>query len=343
MNQNRFMKTVIWLVLIPALLLGMLAGCQQMQLSSGDPSTATSSVAPSSSTAPTSKPTTPTTAPTTAPTEPPTQPTEPPTQPTEPPTQPTEPAEPPAPPKPIPEHLLNNYYLLGRNQGACDKMTGKVMIMFVFVNDDESQWDDDGIKEAKTAIDGEMNRLETAAAGYGAKLDMTALYLNATVSGIFVEAGDTDTFTLEPVYYAMEAVDFEQALDDQNILEKGFGVDSVPVVFLANKTGRSFAAQAEETKQYMEFAVIFRSGLNALRHEVCHIFGAKDFYFPADTIAAQEKYLPNSIMRHSNKEVDDLTAYLIGWTDELSEAALQFLEATNHLTREEIEEAQKVS
>ena len=339
MNQHRFMKSVIWLVLIPALLLGMLAGCQQLELSSGDPTVTTSSVAPSSSTAPTSKPA----EPTTAPTEPPTQPTEPATQPTEPPTQPTEPAEPPAPPKPVPEHLQKSYYLLGRNQGACDKMTGKVMIMFVFVSDSESQWDADGIKEAKTVIDDQMNRLETAAAGYGAKLDLTALYLNATVSGVFVEEGDTDTFTLENAYYAMKAVDFEQALDDQNILEKGFGVDSVPVVFLANKTGRSFAAQAEETLDYMEFAVIFKSGLTALRHELCHIFGAMDFYFPADTIAAQEKYLPNSLMRYSNNEVDDLTAYLIGWTDELSEAALQFLEATIHLTREEIEEAQRVS
>jgi hypothetical protein len=222
-------------------------------------------------------------------------------------------------------------------------MIGKVMIMFVFVNDDESQWDADDIKEAKTAVDEQMNRLETAAAGYGAKLDLTALYLNATVSGIFVEAGDTDTFTWESVYYAMKAVDFDQALEDQNILEKGFGVDSMPVVFLANKTGRSFASQAEEKMDYMEFAVIFKSGLSALRHELFHIFGAMDFYFPATTIAAQEKYLPNSLMRHSNREVDDLTAYLIGWTDELSEAALQFLEATNHLTREEIEEAQKVS
>ena len=343
MNQNRFMKTVIWLVLIPALLLGMLAGCQQMQLSSGDPSTATSSVAPSSSTAPTSKPTTPTTAPTTAPTEPPTQPTEPPTQPTEPPTQPTEPVEPPAPPKPVPEHLLNNYYLIGRNQGACDKMTGKVMIMFVFVNDDESQWDDDGIKEAKTAIDGEMNRLETAAAGYGAKLDMTSLFLNATISESFVEGDETHEFSLKTVYDAMVEVDFEQAIENQDILENGFGVDSVPVVFLLNRTGRSFAAQADDTYNYIEFAVIFKSGLHAVRHEVCHIYGAKDFYFPDTTIAAQEKYLPNSIMRSSKQEVDDLTAYLIGWTDELSEAALQFLEATNHLTREEIEEAQKVS
>jgi hypothetical protein len=222
-------------------------------------------------------------------------------------------------------------------------MTGKVMIMFVFVNDSESQWDEEGIKEAKASVDDQMARLETAAAGYGAKLDMSALYLTASISDIFVEAGDHDSFMMDAAYKAMEAVHFEQALEDQDILEHGFGVNSVPVVFLVNKTGRSFAAQAEEGATHMEFAVIFKSGLYAIRHEVCHIFGALDFYFPADTIAAQEKYLPNSIMRYSNKEVDDLTAYLIGWTDELSENALQFLEATNHLTREEIEEAQKVS
>ena len=48
-------------------------------------------------------------------------------------------------------------------------------------------------------------------------------------------------------------------------------------------------------------------------------------------------------MYHTYTDVDDLTAYLIGWTDELSETALQFLEAVNHLTKEEIAEAQKNS
>lgn len=222
-------------------------------------------------------------------------------------------------------------------------MTGKVMIMFVFVNDADAQWDADGIKEAKTSIEDQMNRLETAAAGYGAKLDMTSLFLNATISDSFVTGDEVHEFSLEPVYDAMVEVDFEQALENQDILENGFGVDSVPVVFLLNRTGRSFAAQADHTYDYMEFAVIFKSGLYAIRHEVCHIYGAKDFYFPADTIAARKEYLPDSIMADSKKEVDDLTAYLIGWTDELSEAALKFLEATNHLTEEEILEAQKVS
>jgi hypothetical protein len=222
-------------------------------------------------------------------------------------------------------------------------MTGKVMIMFVFVNDTDAQWDAEGIKEAKTSIEDQMNRLETAAAGYGAKLDMTSLFLNASISESFVAGDDVNEFSLKTVYDAMVDVDFEQAIKNQDVLENGFGVDSVPVVFLLNRTGRSFAAQADDTYDYMEFAVIFKSGLYAVRHEVCHIYGAKDFYFPDATIEARKKYLPDSIMADSKKEVDDLTAYLIGWTDELSEAALQFLEATNHLTAEEIEEAQKVS
>ena len=55
------------------------------------------------------------------------------------------------------------------------------------------------------------------------------------------------------------------------------------------------------------------------------------------------KYLPTSLMYNHYNDVDDLTAFLIGWVDTLSANARSFLEETNHLTRDEIEDARKDS
>ena len=335
MRTYPYRKTIAWLVVLTTLVMCLMTGCGQNPDASSNPQmSATSGVQPSSG-ASSTQPTTQTTAPT-QPTTVPTQPTTVPTQPATQPTQPTEPEEPEVP-NPIPEHLRNNYYFSHKGQGDCVEMTGTVMLVVVFVTDTISRWDEASMEASKKGFEDACDSLETAAAGYGAQLDMSITYMESKISKVFdVEHEEL----MVSAYSAMRKIGLGDAYYDQTILAQQYDVDSAPVLFVLNREGRAFAATMDAETDLLEFAVIYGPDLSSIRHELCHIFGALDFYFPQTTIDAMNRYFPDSIMYNHYKVVDDMTAFLIGWTDELSEAALGFLEATNNLTKEEIEEAQ---
>ena len=319
MNRKCF-KTFVWLLVVSAMLMGLLAGCGETQPATNP----TTSATPATQSA--------TTAPTTPTTLPPTQPT---TAPTQPATEPTDPTQPPEPENPVPEELRNNYYLSSKGYGACEEMVGKIHVLVVFVNDLISKWTEYEMQQSQAAFADHETNMEAAAARYGAEMDITMTYLQATISTEFY--GGEKVMT--SAYTVMRKLGMGDAFYDQETLEAQYEADAVPILFVLNRDGRAFATGMDAETEVLECAVIYGRDMSSVRHEIYHIFGAQDFYFPDETEAAQEKYLPDSIMNNHYKDVDDLTAFLIGWTDELTENAKQFLRATNHLTKEDIEEA----
>jgi hypothetical protein len=72
---------------------------------------------------------------------------------------------------------------------------------------------------------------------------------------------------------------------------------------------------------------------NYLTHELYHLYGAIDYYdYDGEGVAkAASKYFPKSVMACAGNSIDDLTAYILGWTDTLSKKANKFLEAIDGL------------
>ena len=70
---------------------------------------------------------------------------------------------------------------------------------------------------------------------------------------------------------------------------------------------------------------------NYLTHELFHQFGAIDLYNQEGVEKVALKYFPNSDMLTVSHVIDDLTAYLVGWTDTLSAKAQKFLKETEGL------------
>ena len=116
--------------------------------------------------------------------------------------------------------------------------------------------------------------------------------------------------------------------------QREFGVDEAPIAFCLNRSDRSFARQ--ERGEGYEFAVLFGKDED-YRHELYHLFGAMDLYQNDEVAKAAVRYFPNSIMQYSGEDlrVDELTAYLMGWTDYPYKRAVRFLEETKHLTAED--------
>ena len=240
------------------------------------------------------------------------------------PTQPTEDRLP-----SVPEALREHVYLQSRGRGSCAAFSGKVTVLVVFVNDPSARWAEDEIAENKLILDEILERIRQDAAAYGTPLYLKAEYVTAT-AGMVLDRDDWLT-------WAKSALNSLTILESSSVIatdyEEHFQANEVPIVFCTNQEGRSLA-QSNSGSSAIEGALIYGDPSEAY-HEICHLFGAKDFYFPSEVKDLAETYLPGSIMSDSSSgSVESLTAYLIGWTDELSSEALQFLEATAYLTPE---------
>ena len=264
------------------------------------------------------------------PTSIPTQPT---TVPTQPPTEPTVPTEP--GPEPFPKELENNVYLGMMGTGFCEEMTGTMMVTIVFLSDSISSWDTASIAAAKEQFDQDLPKLESNAETYGAQLDVQITYLESKI----LQAQDKSDASLFWAKSALDKHGIGKGIKDATYLENHYNADSAPVVFVLNREGRAYAVTTTDASDTFEYVVMYSSALTSIRHELCHLHGAMDFYFPQETVEASNQYLSNSIMLESvNGIVDELTAYVIGWTDTLLPNAEAFLRATNHITQEYLEQ-----
>ena len=332
MHTRKYNKVIAGVLLIVIMLMAVLGGCAEPQASvpttgSVPIPTTTQKVQPTTTPTVPTMPTDPTV--TTSPTVP--------TVPTIPvgPTQPTDPVIPPAS-NPIPEKYRKNIYLMSKDSGYCEVMTGTAMVTVILISDPETPWDQAAIDKAKKSISNDEARLESDAASYGAEYDVSFTFLETTVPMTI------DTVNNEHPWAraALENLGLQEAFDSEEYLEELYGVDSAPIAFVINTKGRAFARSFSRGAEGIEYLVLYSSELNAFRHELSHIYGAMDFYYPFEVRELAELHLTNSLMIISaTGVVDPFTAYLIGWTDEILPKAADFLDATNHITMQEFMEA----
>ena len=230
----------------------------------------------------------------------------------------------------VPEHLQNHLFLEWRGQGACEYLVGDVVVTMILVSDGESSWSMD---EVATLMEEQMvaaEKLEADAARYGTYVNLRLEYLRADVTEI-LQASEHLQWD-DTVLNAAGLPGYEEV---SSYLEAKYGVESAPIFFYLNKMGRSYAQPAMD--QGTEYSVVFLK-LADFRHELNHLFGAKDYYFPQAYQTAAKQIFTSSMMLEGGPEapVDSLTAYLMGWTDTLSPEAQAFLEQTASVTQEEI-------
>ena len=236
----------------------------------------------------------------------------------------------------VPEDLKKHVYLDARGNGACDGFTGNVALYVIFVNDPQCSWPEWEIAEIQNQINSSLATIGSDAASYGASLNLTARYCTASIS---TELNRDES--MDWVNSALAALSLPTDGTANLVLEDALSCEEVPIVFFTNQGGRSFA-QNRRGMNGVEYSITYDEP-SPLYHEVAHIFGAKDFYFPDEIQTLAEQHLPNSIMVNSGTGViDDLTAYLIGWTDTLSDTALTFLQETAYLTYDYLAEQKEI-
>ena len=234
----------------------------------------------------------------------------------------------------VPESLQNNVFLQGRGQGACDSLTGDVTMLVIFVDDPEAAWTQEQIAQEKQKIAQTVERIQHDAATYNAQLNLTVEYLTATADIPLADEAWRDWTA--SVLQSLPVVETGTGMAYE--FENYYQADAVPVVFCTSRGGRSFANQHLGNPLFYEGTLLYEN-TDALYHEVCHLFGAEDYYYPKEVKNLAQLYMPDSIMLSSSyATLDNLTAYLIGWTDTLNSESLQFLRETAHLTQEYMNE-----
>ena len=227
--------------------------------------------------------------------------------------------------------MKGHVFLDTKNRGPCKRLTGNVMLTVILVDDKESTWTKEDMEEFRRDQMRATAKLLKDARFYQTNLKINVQYMRCKIDTKFVMSEQEKSMKK-----AVEACGFKNEKTVIPLLKKKHQVEEAPVIFAINRPGRSFAQPQIEDDEF-EYCVLYRLQ-GDYRHELYHIFGAKDFYYPKNVEDSAIKYFPKSIMRISgDAETDPLTAYLIGWTDELTYGAKKFLEETAWMTREDIE------
>lgn len=235
----------------------------------------------------------------------------------------------------IPDDVQYHVYLTYKNTGRCEELIGNAAVTVVMVSDEVSAWNDAELNMLSASLSEQENHIEDLAASYGKKLNITFNYVGAKVTGD-AAAGDYSDGWLND---AAKSIGYESLKQMQKDLDNKSSADSNPILFVLNKTGRAYANRSTGTTG-TEYLVLFSSDYSAFNHELYHVYGADDFYYPDEVKELAATYLTDSIMSNG-KLTDSLTAFVIGWDDEMDKEAYEFLKKTSHITQNYLEEANK--
>ena len=229
----------------------------------------------------------------------------------------------------VPSELRSNFFLQQKENGCCKTLSGNVAVVVVMVNDSVSQWDDETTAELQSTLQNNSQAILEDAKAYGADLSLTFHYYTSNVTGDVGTDGKKDWQDK-----ALESAGLPETSKIHKHLTKQYAAKEAPVMFVLNKSGRASATVAN-----VEWITMFhQSGYDGFEHELLHVFGAKDYYYPKEVKQWATEHFPDSIMNSGGEEVDALTAYLVGWTDTVADNALAFLKDSNSITADYMQE-----
>ncbi len=227
-----------------------------------------------------------------------------------------------------------HFALSGKNLGPCRELVGNIYVMLFFVHTPLHPWSEAKKEEAFRQTWSSIGYMKKEAVRYGAGVDMRVAWFEYSLP--FEHDKELKWYhTILRDYFHNESM-----ADLLKYYEGYFKVDNAAIVFLFNSSDRSHCYMSTKAFPYWkeEFGVIFFGKDfhdNYLTHEFLHLFGAIDLYdYDNEGVrAVAEQYFPDSIMMKSTYVIDELTAYLIGWTKQPSPKVLQFLSKTKGLRK----------
>ncbi len=226
--------------------------------------------------------------------------------------------------------LRHHNFLANRNKGSSRRLRGNVLIELVYVEDRNSTWDRKEKDSFFAVFKNAMMGINGQAVNGGVDLLISA------ISGGYVYSGEIDPAN---VYSDLMSRIYRDYLNKQGFCDTAsyfrsrktrYSMDELAVVFVVEDRFRAYAM----TGGTEEYCVLTNdSDAHAMGHEVLHLFGAADLYYPYPVWGLTMEYFPNTIMcTYEGMEVDPLTQFLVGWREELSPKTREFISKLDDYT-----------
>lgn len=214
------------------------------------------------------------------------------------------------------------FFMKQKYRGDCKALTGKVLLNFFLVSDGDCKWTEEDIETFKKATDDALYLMNYDAQRYDIELEIIRNYI--PISWHEQIPRDNVRYVLPDL---LKTVGYEDKNGVSPALASQFGTDSAALFFCFNREERSFCIPNSNENGF-EPAVLYGFDQD-FRHELYHLYGARDLYTPERIDKIALRFFPDSVMRVGDRGmvVDPLTAFLMGWTEHLNDAAKEFLEA----------------
>lgn len=241
-------------------------------------------------------------------------------------------------------------YSPAKNAGSAKALTGKNIIISVFIDDSESTMDTqteseilNNTREAADWLEAEAQKRGITAQIITGKEDHN-LILRYKYSGTIT---DTD-YNYDDILLMLKTLKIDSLY---STITEEYGEANIAVILFLNKPGRSFSLFSDSAAmpenllagelnpidfRYFDVCVLFAYQVYTenvynpyiIAHELLHLYGAVDLYYKysgnlqndamqAEKSIIAKRFFPNEIMYHHTppNEISDLTAYLIGWEE----------------------------
>ncbi len=229
----------------------------------------------------------------------------------------------------------------GQNEGSAKRLTGKCLVINLFIDDAVSKWSDDDIEGTLAFVNAGTDFISAQAEAYGADL---SLYVTDKRSSVYLKTSRNITTSMED-YLWIELLFADTTYRNlEGCVSSYFDLDEYDnwcVLLHINKMGRSYALACNSTfydyniysseRAVMYYSTdtdyTYYSVAGTYAHELLHLFGAGDLYdnfISPDAAEALEHFYPNAIMSVVGNDMEmfgicPYTAYLIGWIDSIPE------------------------
>lgn len=217
----------------------------------------------------------------------------------------------------------NHAFFREINKGPCRKLRGNVFVEMVFVEDQVNTWTKEEIDAFYPVYKRAAKRLCKDALASGVELSFTTVISRHRWKGK-LDPNRFHTETLPQLrmdYY--RSLGYGSPEEYMAARKRQYRGDEVAMFFVLERSFRAYACNGPD----VEFCVMTNENdEHAVAHELLHLFGAADLYYPYHVYGLTMEYFPKSIMcTYEGMEVDPVTRYLVGWDRKLSPKAEEYL------------------
>ena len=228
------------------------------------------------------------------------------------------------------EHLSMHNLTRYKNRGPDRELRGRVLLCTVFVNTPSFRWEDGKERDAALeTVKEAAGYLMKCAAEENVSLDISTFIqkdLEAPSDVIRNNPGKRWLLRFIRERSAVTLNGWERKMAAKT------GNDSVVPVFLVKQEGISYANVASFPFD-QEYVVLYWKSAKkyTLVHELLHVYGAIDYYYPDRLMTLAHESFGESVMLSSRSGViDEFTRYLIGWKREKTDRICRFLKMTGN-------------